>query len=69
MQTTQKCVQIRQIKLPLKYTRVEYLPHTNPIPAKDNVNNYEVSRFTNTANYTEILQVPTQVHTCELSTS
>ena len=61
--------QTTQIKFPVKYTHVEYLPHTDPILAKRDVNNCEVSRFTNPADDTKILQVPTQVHTCEISTS
>ena len=38
---------ITQIKSPLRYTRGKYLPHTDPIPAKHDVNKCEISRFYN----------------------
>ena len=49
-------------KFPVRYTRVEYLPQTDPIPAKHDVNNCEVSILTYPTDYTDILQVPTKVH-------
>ena len=51
----------------LKYTRLKYLLRIDPIPTKYNVHDYEVFKFTNPADHTEILKVVTQVHTCEIS--